>query len=103
MSDEVPELESDCNKKVHDALRADTMRGVRGLLPFLLKYLPITVYTGNFDLKVPCVTDSVSVAFTLYSIHALTAPSCVACLFACCVAGRYVGQRGAAGQSVGLG
>ena len=41
----VPHLQSDCNTDVHDVLRADTMRGVRGLLPFLLSLLPITVYT----------------------------------------------------------
>ena len=57
VSDEVPQLAADCNKVVHDALRADTMRGVRGLLPFLLSYLPITVYTGNFDLKVQLTTN----------------------------------------------
>ena len=46
-----PPLKSDCNSDVHQRLRADTMRGVRGLLPFLLYSLPITVYTGSFDLK----------------------------------------------------
>ena len=46
-----PTLKSDCNKEVHERLRADTMRGVRGLLPFLLYSLPVTVFTGNLDMK----------------------------------------------------
>ena len=46
-----PALPSDCNTAVHDRLRADTMRGVRGLLPFLLYSLPIVIFTGAFDLK----------------------------------------------------
>ena len=46
-----PLLKSDCNSVVHERLRADTMRGVRGLLAFLLYSMPVTVYTGSFDLK----------------------------------------------------
>ena len=48
--DTVPLLKADCSKIVESALNVDSMKDIRGLLSFLLTYLPITVYTGNFDL-----------------------------------------------------
>ena len=46
----IPLLSEDCSNTVEDALNVDSMKDLRGLFSFLLAHLPITVFTGCWDL-----------------------------------------------------